>query len=151
MLTLSNQYCLKNVFYSHKTSDLMDLCSLLVKSEDLCPPATLSSILGVSSTSSSSLLVGGTQGDSSAALMQADDSPLLRSLSPILPLSQTSAGIGQEVSLTNVFVPLDAIKPSESQEIGFMLMCFKNFKCPNSFVGHRKYFTLGQISFHARV
>ncbi|CAI5679937.1 unnamed protein product [Oreochromis niloticus] len=43
---------------------------------------------------------------------QADDSPLLRSLSPVLPLSQSSPGRGQEVSLANVFVPLDTIKPS---------------------------------------
>ncbi|KAG7239252.1 hypothetical protein INR49_029393 [Caranx melampygus] len=98
---------------------LLDLDSpknLLVRSEDLCPAATLSSVLGVSSTSSTSLLVGGMQGDftPSPAQRQADDSPLLRSLSPILPLSQTSAGIGQEVSLANVFVPLDAIKPSKA-------------------------------------
>lgn len=44
---------------------------------------------------------------------QADDSPLLRSLSPILPLSQASPGRGQEVSLANVFVPLNNIKPSK--------------------------------------
>uniref|UniRef100_A0AAX7UG33 Golgi associated, gamma adaptin ear containing, ARF binding protein 3a n=1 Tax=Astatotilapia calliptera TaxID=8154 RepID=A0AAX7UG33_ASTCA len=44
---------------------------------------------------------------------QADDSPLLRSLSPVLPLSQSSPGRGQEVSLANVFVPLDTIKPSK--------------------------------------
>lgn len=96
---------------------MIDFGSLLVKSEDLCPPATLSSVLGVSS--STSRLVGGMQGGStpSPAQMQADDSPLLRSLSPILPLSQASAGIGQEVSLANVFVPLDAIKPSKSLEI----------------------------------
>lgn len=107
----------------------MDFCSLLVKNEDLCPPATLSSILGVS-TSSTSLLVGGIQGGSSPAPRQADDSPLLRSLSPILPLSQTSAGIGQEVSLANVFVPLDAIKPSESQEIGLCVLRISNVQMP---------------------
>uniref|UniRef100_A0AAQ4RB75 Golgi associated, gamma adaptin ear containing, ARF binding protein 3a n=1 Tax=Gasterosteus aculeatus aculeatus TaxID=481459 RepID=A0AAQ4RB75_GASAC len=47
------------------------------------------------------------------AKSQAEDSTLLRSLSPILPLSQASQGTGREVSLANVFVPLDAIKPSK--------------------------------------
>uniref|UniRef100_A0A672GG68 ADP-ribosylation factor-binding protein GGA3-like n=1 Tax=Salarias fasciatus TaxID=181472 RepID=A0A672GG68_SALFA len=44
---------------------------------------------------------------------QAEDSPVLRSLSPILPLSQASAAKEQDLSLANVFVPLDAIKPSK--------------------------------------
>ncbi|XP_022620781.1 ADP-ribosylation factor-binding protein GGA3-like isoform X3 [Seriola dumerili] len=98
-----------------RTPAVMDFGSLLVKNEDLCAPATLSSNLGFSSTTSTSMLVGGMQGSStpSPAKRQADDSPLLRSLSPILPLSQASAGMGQEVSLTNVFVPLDVIKPSK--------------------------------------
>ncbi|XP_056228553.1 ADP-ribosylation factor-binding protein GGA3a isoform X1 [Seriola aureovittata] len=98
-----------------RTPAVMDFGSLLVKNEDLCAPATLSSNLGVSSTTSTSMLVGGMQGSStpSPAKRQSDDSPLLRSLSPILPLSQASAGMGQEVSLTNVFVPLDVIKPSK--------------------------------------
>ncbi|XP_018520521.1 LOW QUALITY PROTEIN: ADP-ribosylation factor-binding protein GGA3a [Lates calcarifer] len=97
------------------THGAMDFGSLLVKSEDLCTPATLSSSLGVSSTTSTSLLTGGMQGGSALppAKSQADDSPLLRSLSPILPLSQANPGMGQEVSLANVFVPLDAIKPSK--------------------------------------
>uniref|UniRef100_A0A4W6FQG0 Golgi associated, gamma adaptin ear containing, ARF binding protein 3a n=1 Tax=Lates calcarifer TaxID=8187 RepID=A0A4W6FQG0_LATCA len=99
--------------YPHSTHGAMDFGSLLVKSEDLCTPATLSSSLGVSSTTSTSLLTGGMQGGSALppAKSQADDSPLLRSLSPILPLSQANPGMGQEVSLANVFVPLDAIKP----------------------------------------
>uniref|UniRef100_A0A4W6FQF2 Golgi associated, gamma adaptin ear containing, ARF binding protein 3a n=1 Tax=Lates calcarifer TaxID=8187 RepID=A0A4W6FQF2_LATCA len=101
--------------YPHSTHGAMDFGSLLVKSEDLCTPATLSSSLGVSSTTSTSLLTGGMQGGSALppAKSQADDSPLLRSLSPILPLSQANPGMGQEVSLANVFVPLDAIKPSK--------------------------------------
>ncbi|XP_071361719.1 ADP-ribosylation factor-binding protein GGA3a isoform X2 [Trachinotus anak] len=98
-----------------KTPDVMDFGSPLVKSENLCTPAALSSSLGISSITPSSLLVGGMQGGSTPppAKSQADDSPLLRSLSPILPLSQASAGLGQEVSLANVFVPLDVIKPSK--------------------------------------
>ncbi|XP_076585195.1 ADP-ribosylation factor-binding protein GGA3a [Chaetodon auriga] len=71
--------------------------------------------LGVASSTSTSLLLGGMQGGSAPPLSknQADDSPLLRSLSPILPLNQASPCKGQEVSLANVFVPLDAIKPSQ--------------------------------------
>ncbi|XP_074486597.1 ADP-ribosylation factor-binding protein GGA3a isoform X2 [Sebastes fasciatus] len=93
----------------------MDFGSFRVKSEDPPAPATLSSSLGVTSTTSTSLLLGGMAGGStpSPAKRPADDSPLLRSLSPILPLSQASPGKGQEVSLANVFVPLDAIKPSK--------------------------------------
>ncbi|XP_038125569.1 ADP-ribosylation factor-binding protein GGA3a [Cyprinodon tularosa] len=41
-----------------------------------------------------------------------DNSPLLRSMSPIQPLSQTSPSKGDEASLAAVFVPLEAIKPS---------------------------------------
>uniref|UniRef100_A0A8C4DLI5 Golgi associated, gamma adaptin ear containing, ARF binding protein 3a n=1 Tax=Dicentrarchus labrax TaxID=13489 RepID=A0A8C4DLI5_DICLA len=80
-------------------------------SEDVLAPAALSSSLGVTSTS----LLGGMEEGSTPppAKSQADDSPLLRSLSPILPLSQVSPGMGQEVSLANVFVPLDSIKPSQ--------------------------------------
>lgn len=93
----------------------MDFGSFRVKSEDPPAPARLSSSLGVTSTTSTSLLLGGMAGGStpSPAKRPADDSPLLRSLSPILPLSQASPGKGQEVSLANVFVPLDAIKPSK--------------------------------------
>ncbi|XP_040893126.1 ADP-ribosylation factor-binding protein GGA3a isoform X2 [Toxotes jaculatrix] len=104
------------------TPAVMDFGSLLVKSEER--PATASSSLSVSSTTSTSLLLAGMQGGSTPppSKSQADDSPVLRSLSPILPLSQASPDRGQEVSLANVFVPLDAIKPSEFQEIGFMLV-----------------------------
>nr|XP_020466667.1 ADP-ribosylation factor-binding protein GGA3 isoform X2 [Monopterus albus] len=93
----------------------MDFGSLLVKSEDLHAPAALSSAAGVSSTTSTALLIGGMQGGSTPPLARsrADDSPLLRSLSPILPLNQASPARGQEVSLANSFVPLDAIKPSK--------------------------------------
>lgn len=89
----------------------MDFGSLQVKSEDLLAPATLSSSLAVTSTTSTSLLLGGSTPPPAQSLV--DDSPLLRSLSPILPLSQASPGGGHEVSLANVFVPLDAIKPSQ--------------------------------------
>ncbi|XP_056265807.1 ADP-ribosylation factor-binding protein GGA3a [Pseudoliparis swirei] len=96
--------------------DVMDFGRSLVKSEDLLAPAAPSSRVGVASTSTSiSLLLGETQAGSTPppAKGQADDSPLLHSMHPILPLSQASPGIGQEVSLANVFVPLDAIKPSK--------------------------------------
>ena len=104
--------------YPHSTPSGMDFCSLQVKSEDLLAPAPLSSSLAVTSTTSTSLLLRGSTPSSAQSL--ADDSPLLRSLSPILPLSQASPGRGHEVSLANVFVPLDAIKPSEFHEIGCM-------------------------------
>ncbi|XP_026216460.1 ADP-ribosylation factor-binding protein GGA3a isoform X2 [Anabas testudineus] len=93
----------------------IDFGSLLVKTEDLHPSPTPSSSLGVFSTTSTSLLTGGMQGGSTPPPVKsrADDSPLLRSLSPVFPLSQTSTGTGQEVSLANVYVPLDAIKPSK--------------------------------------
>lgn len=117
--------------YPHSTPGVMDFGSLLVKSEDLCAPANLSSSLGVTSTTRASLLLGGMQGRSTPppATSQADDSPLLRSLSPVLTLSQASPGMGQEVSLANVFVPLDAIKPSEFHEIGcmFLFVFFEHF------------------------
>ncbi|XP_008276700.1 ADP-ribosylation factor-binding protein GGA3a [Stegastes partitus] len=69
----------------------------------------------LTSTTSTSLIAGGMQGWSTPppTKSQADDSPLLRSLSPILPLSQASPGGRQQVSLADVFVPLDAIKPSK--------------------------------------
>lgn len=107
----------------HSTPGVMDFSSLLVKSEDLRAPATLLSSLGGTSTTSNPLLIGGMPGGSTppSAKCQADDSPLLRSLSPILPLSQPSPGRVEEVSLANVFVPLDAIKPSEFQEVDFFV------------------------------
>ncbi|XP_038569711.1 ADP-ribosylation factor-binding protein GGA3a isoform X3 [Micropterus salmoides] len=90
---------------------LMDFGSLLDKSEDLHTPATITS--RVTSNTSTSLLLGRIQGGSTPppANSQADDSPLLRSLSPILPLSHASPE--KEVSLADVFVPLDVIKPSK--------------------------------------
>lgn len=44
----------------------------------------------------------------------ADDSPPLRSLSPVLPVNAVSAAAGEEASLASLFIPLEAIKPSES-------------------------------------
>ncbi|XP_010772429.1 ADP-ribosylation factor-binding protein GGA3-like [Notothenia coriiceps] len=84
------------------TSGVMDVGSSLVRSEDLLVPALPSSSL--SNTSLIEVMQGGSIPP--PAKSQADDSPLLRSLSPVLPLSQ-------EVSLANVFVPLEAIKPSK--------------------------------------
>ncbi|XP_034544126.1 ADP-ribosylation factor-binding protein GGA3a [Notolabrus celidotus] len=97
------------------TASAMDVGSLVVKGKDLHAPTTLSSGLGVPEATSTSLLPGGMQGGPNPPPFnsQADDSPLLRSLSPILPLSQPSPIRGQEVSLANVFVPLEAIKPSQ--------------------------------------
>uniref|UniRef100_A0A8C4GGQ2 Golgi associated, gamma adaptin ear containing, ARF binding protein 3a n=1 Tax=Dicentrarchus labrax TaxID=13489 RepID=A0A8C4GGQ2_DICLA len=102
---------MQNFNYTHSTPSVMDFGSMVIKSEDVLAPAALSSSLGVTSTS----LLGGMEEGSTPppAKSQADDSPLLRSLSPILPLSQVSPGMGQEVSLANVFVPLDSIKPSQ--------------------------------------
>uniref|UniRef100_A0A9J7Y5Q5 Golgi associated, gamma adaptin ear containing, ARF binding protein 3a n=1 Tax=Cyprinus carpio carpio TaxID=630221 RepID=A0A9J7Y5Q5_CYPCA len=42
------------------------------------------------------------------------DSPLFRSLSPTLPTSQSPSG--SDISLTSVFVPLEAIKPSKANK-----------------------------------
>ncbi|XP_053187135.1 ADP-ribosylation factor-binding protein GGA3-like [Scomber japonicus] len=97
------------------TPGVMDFGSLLAKCEDLHAPFTLLSSLGGTSTASQPSLIGGIPGGSTIPPVkcQADDSPLLRSLSPILPLSQPNPGSGEEVSLANVFVPLDAIKPSK--------------------------------------
>ncbi|KAM9314326.1 ADP-ribosylation factor-binding protein GGA3a [Pholidichthys leucotaenia] len=71
--------------------------------------------LGVASTTPSALIAGETHGWSTPPPVktQADDSPLLRSLSPILPVSQSSPGREQDVSLANMFVPLESIKPSK--------------------------------------
>uniref|UniRef100_A0A8C7XME6 Golgi associated, gamma adaptin ear containing, ARF binding protein 3a n=1 Tax=Oryzias sinensis TaxID=183150 RepID=A0A8C7XME6_9TELE len=43
----------------------------------------------------------------------ADDSPPLRSLSPVLPTTAIPAATGEEASLTSLFIPLEAIKPSQ--------------------------------------
>ncbi|KAI1896788.1 hypothetical protein AGOR_G00098420 [Albula goreensis] len=47
------------------------------------------------------------------AVSSTPGSPLFRSLSPILPQTQGSPAKGPEVSLANVHVPLDSIKPSK--------------------------------------
>ncbi|XP_051986976.1 ADP-ribosylation factor-binding protein GGA3a [Xyrauchen texanus] len=41
------------------------------------------------------------------------DSPLFRSLSPTIPISQTPSASSGDISLTSVFVPLETIKPSK--------------------------------------
>ncbi|XP_051563316.1 ADP-ribosylation factor-binding protein GGA3-like isoform X2 [Myxocyprinus asiaticus] len=41
------------------------------------------------------------------------DSPLFRSLSPTIPINQTPSASSGDISLTSVFVPLEAIKPSK--------------------------------------
>uniref|UniRef100_A0A8C6MAH3 Golgi associated, gamma adaptin ear containing, ARF binding protein 3 n=1 Tax=Nothobranchius furzeri TaxID=105023 RepID=A0A8C6MAH3_NOTFU len=70
--------------------------------------------LGGTSISSASIRTAGIQGWSTPPSTKSlsEDSPLLRSLSPIFPMSQASPSRGEEVSLANVFVPLEAIKPS---------------------------------------
>ncbi|KAM7009707.1 ADP-ribosylation factor-binding protein GGA3a [Tautogolabrus adspersus] len=107
----------KNLFcdHLHSTPDELDVGSLLVDRKDPHAPADLSSNLGVPSITSTSLLLGGMHDGSGLrpSSNQADDSPLLRSLSPVLPLSQPSPSREQDASLANVCVPLDAIKPSQ--------------------------------------
>ena len=80
--------------------------------------------LGAASTSSSPMphLLGGMPAGPLVlppAKSQADDSPLLRSLSPVPTPSQPSPGKGQEISLSSVKVSLEAVKPSESR-LGFL-------------------------------
>nr|XP_046266564.1 ADP-ribosylation factor-binding protein GGA3a [Scatophagus argus]XP_046266574.1 ADP-ribosylation factor-binding protein GGA3a [Scatophagus argus] len=92
----------------------MDSGRLLVKSDDLLTPTTLSSCLGVTSTTSTTSTSLLQAVSTPSAKSQADDSTLLHSPSPTLPLSQASPGREQEVSLANIFVPLDVIKPSQA-------------------------------------
>ncbi|MED6280313.1 hypothetical protein CHARACLAT_009517 [Characodon lateralis] len=63
---------------------------------------------------STSATTAGMQGWSTPPTLRSysDDSPLLRSMSPIHPTSQASPSKGDEASLAAVFVPLEAIKPS---------------------------------------
>ncbi|KAK2816868.1 hypothetical protein Q5P01_025059 [Channa striata] len=103
------------------TPVVTDCGGLLIKSEDLHASAILSSGLDILSATSTSVLTGGMQRGPTPPPVKIlpDESPVLRSLSPILPLNKASpghnycSGGGQEVSLANVFVPLDAIKPSK--------------------------------------
>ncbi|XP_062403786.1 ADP-ribosylation factor-binding protein GGA3a isoform X2 [Sardina pilchardus] len=57
---------------------------------------------------------GATSFVQSQAAGTAPGSSHFRPLSPILPMSQESPARGEEISLTNVFVPLDSIKPSKA-------------------------------------
>ncbi|XP_028269411.1 ADP-ribosylation factor-binding protein GGA3a [Parambassis ranga] len=70
---------------------------------------------GISSTSPMSVIAGGMEECSTPppTKSEADDSPLLRSLSPIPALNQASPGSAQEASLADVYVPLEAIRPSK--------------------------------------
>lgn len=84
--------------------------SLPVKTKDPLSPAASSSSHGSNFSTSTSLLLGEMQGGSISppTKSQTDDTPVLHSLHPVLPHT-----MGQDGSLANVFVPLDAIKPSE--------------------------------------
>uniref|UniRef100_A0A4W5KEX3 Golgi associated, gamma adaptin ear containing, ARF binding protein 3a n=1 Tax=Hucho hucho TaxID=62062 RepID=A0A4W5KEX3_9TELE len=80
--------------------------------------ATVSPRIGIPASRSSPLPLGILPAAATPTLSpktQADDSPLLRSLSPILilPLGQASTAKFPEISLSNVHVPLEAIKPSK--------------------------------------
>uniref|UniRef100_A0A668AP68 Golgi associated, gamma adaptin ear containing, ARF binding protein 3a n=1 Tax=Myripristis murdjan TaxID=586833 RepID=A0A668AP68_9TELE len=111
LLSLGNTSKIIVVF----TPGVMDLGSLLGLGEGLAATAALSSSPVVPSSTSLPLHLGGMPAGSGPppVTTQADDSPLLRSLSPVLPLSQASPARTQEVSLANVFVPLETIKPSK--------------------------------------
>lgn len=84
--------------------------SLPVKTKDPLSPAASASSHGSNFNTSTSLLLGEMQGGSisPSTKSQADDTPVLHSLHPVLPHA-----MGQDGSLANVFIPLDAIKPSE--------------------------------------
>uniref|UniRef100_A0A1A7YYE8 Golgi associated, gamma adaptin ear containing, ARF binding protein 3 n=1 Tax=Iconisemion striatum TaxID=60296 RepID=A0A1A7YYE8_9TELE len=99
---------LPGVFHSASSSlshNSQDLAMLDLGSNDS---------LGGTSISSASIMTAGILGWSTPLSTKSlsEDSPLLRSLSPLLPMSQGSPSRGEEVSLANVFVPLEAIKPS---------------------------------------
>uniref|UniRef100_A0A672FPC0 Golgi associated, gamma adaptin ear containing, ARF binding protein 3b n=1 Tax=Salarias fasciatus TaxID=181472 RepID=A0A672FPC0_SALFA len=75
---------------------------------------------GQGSPSSASLLQGAVPGSpalshaKAQSLGSAPGSPLFRSLSPCHPPLQGSPARASEISLSNVFVPLEAIRPSKS-------------------------------------
>lgn len=84
--------------------------SLPVKTKDPLSPVASSSSHGSNFNKSTSLILGEMQGGSfsPSTKSQADDTPKLHSLYPVLPHA-----MGHDGSLADVFVPLDAIKPSE--------------------------------------
>lgn len=91
----------------------MTLCvlsSLPVQSDDLLRPAAPPPTHGSNSNPPISLLLGDMQRESVASSTKClvDGTSVPLSLFPALPPT-----IGQGGSLANVFVPLDAIKPSE--------------------------------------
>lgn len=98
----------------HSTCDLKDIGSLLGKGKVLHTYAASSSRLGIASHTTTPLFQGVPgRVSSSAAKSQRCDSPQFHSLSPNPSMIQASQEKGQEVSLANLFVPVEAIRPSE--------------------------------------
>lgn len=99
-------------------SGLLDFGSVLGMGEALGVSTAPCCSLGITPSRSSPLPLGATplvqSSAPTSARTQADNIPLLRSLSPIPPLGQTSPAWAQtEISLSDVHVPLDSITPSK--------------------------------------
>lgn len=94
----------------HPLIALYVTCSLPALSDDSLKPAAAASSHGGNSNPPSSLLLDGMQEESVVLSSKSlrDETSVPHPLLPVLPPMA-----GQDGSLANVFVPLDAIKPSE--------------------------------------